>query len=218
MFNNITERESTDFSFNGFYRGEVVDVDDPLEAGRVRIRVFSVFDEMQPEFLPWATYADPFMGGYGDNGSLIVPELGSHVWLFFENGDHRHPVYFAGAPAIDNNTPDAPSESRTEGEYPHNKVIKSRSGITIEIDDTDGAVRFKVSHPSGTNHEIDNDGNINLTVSSDGSISIDGEFSLNIGGDANITIGGNAEVSVAGNTDVNSGGQVRITGTQINLN
>lgn len=99
--------------YNGFYRGIVVDNNDPLKSGRVRIRIYPMFKDIDNiETLPWAIYADPSMGGIADTGSINVPKLNSHVFCFFENGDFRYPVYFSAAPAIENDIPDSPTLSR----------------------------------------------------------------------------------------------------------
>ena len=194
MFNHINDRETPNFKFDGFYRGKVVDNNDPKQAGRIKIEVFGVFDGLNADHLPWAVMADPLMGGLGDNGSIFVPNMDSHVFLFFEGGDHRHPVYFAGAPAIQDGEPDAPSESREEGEYPNNKVFKTKAGITIEMDDSENSVRFKVKHPSGTNFEVDNDGDYTIEISGDGTFTINGQYSLDASGEVSIKSG--AQVSV----------------------
>lgn len=144
----------------GNYRGEVVRNTDPKEAGRIKVNVFGVYDGLPTDVLPWATYADPNMGGISEVGSVIVPEEGAHVWVFFEGGDHHFPVYWAGAPAIKDGTPDLPEESRREeSQYPMNKVTKTKSGILVERDDTPDKVRFRIYHPSGNDYLIDNDGN-----------------------------------------------------------
>ncbi|MFW6377495.1 MAG: hypothetical protein ACOCZ5_02500 [bacterium] len=39
-----------------------------------------------------------FEGGVSGFGSWSVPLQGSHVFLFFENGNHLQPRYFASAP------------------------------------------------------------------------------------------------------------------------
>lgn len=154
--------------FYGNHRGEVVRNDDPMENGRVQVRIFGVFDEIEDDDLPWAQYADPMMGGETDVGGVLVPEVGAHVWTFFEGGDWHFPVYWAGAPAMNGrNNPDLPTESRENGQYPHNKVFKTKNGIVIELDDTEGAVKIRVHHPSGTMREIDAEGNVNEEVSGD---------------------------------------------------
>ena len=191
----------------GNLRGEVVRNDDPLKAGRVKVNVFGVYDDIPEDSIPWAIYADPAMGGINNVGSAIIPEVGAHVWCFFEGGDHHYPVYWAGAPAMKDGVPDIPEESATG--YPANKVRKTKSGILMEMDDSDNNVRLRFYHPSDTEWLIDNDGN-----------QID-----NVTGDRTSTIGGNSTTSATevtinsnGSVTIAAGGNVDITGAMINLN
>lgn len=114
MYNQIVDRESSSDKFNGFYRGVVIDVNDPKQSGRIRIKVFPMFDGVADNTLPWAIAADSTFGGSANVGSAAVPIVGSHVFCFFENGDFRFPVYFASAPAIQNDIPDIPTLSRED--------------------------------------------------------------------------------------------------------
>lgn len=59
----------------------------------------------------------------------------------------------------DGNTWDEPA-SYYAAEYPYNKVFATSSGITIEIDDTDGEERIHIWHPSNSYIEINKDGNV----------------------------------------------------------
>jgi hypothetical protein len=102
------------------YRGIVEDIDDPEKAGRVRIRVFGVHSDniayVQTKHLPWAVPATSIGltgGGLRNIGSYKVPEIGSHVYIFFEAGDHNFPVYFAAAPAIE----DVEDYHEKDGQY-----------------------------------------------------------------------------------------------------
>ena len=99
-------------SFYGFYRGIVVDNKDPNKNGAVRLRVMPMFEGVRDNTLPWAIMADSSMGGYANAGGINVPEIGSHLFCFFENGDFRFPVYFAGAPSLDKGVPDTPELAR----------------------------------------------------------------------------------------------------------
>jgi len=89
------------------YRGVVEDVDDPEKAGRIRIRVMGIHSDnpkyVETKHLPWAIPATDLTqgGGLRNIGSYKIPDIGSHVFVFFEAGDHNFPVYFAGAPAIE---------------------------------------------------------------------------------------------------------------------
>ena len=193
----------------GNYRGEVVRNDDPLKAGRVKVNVFGVFDDIPVDDVPWAIYADPAMGGLDNIGSLVVPEVGSHVWCFFEGGDHHYPVYWAGAPAMKDGVPDVPEESRTTGDYPSNKVRKTKSGILMEMDDTDGAVRLRFYHPSNTEWLIDDGGNQITNITGNETSDVGGDYTKNA---STVTINSSGDVEIV------SGGNVNITGTTINLN
>ena len=146
MFNQKHEREKFDYRFNGMYRGIVVDTS--KGNGLVRVRVHSVYDGIDDEALPWAQYADPFFMTAPDSGSQITPDEGDRVWVFFEEGDHMHPVYFAGAPSAK----DLPEEAS-----PTNRVIKTKKGNMIEIDDTDDEERIKITNSTGSYVEMNND-------------------------------------------------------------
>ena len=114
MFNRVFDLEKHTDRFDGFYRGVVIDVADPKESGRIRIKVYPMFESVADDVLPWAIPADSTFGGSANVGSINVPIVGSHVFCFFENGDFRFPVYFASAPAIQNDVPDVPTLSRKD--------------------------------------------------------------------------------------------------------
>lgn len=50
--------------------------------------------------------------------------------------------------------------SYNDGEYPHNRVFKTPGGLCIEIDDTPGAERLHIWHPSGTYWELGKSGQL----------------------------------------------------------
>jgi hypothetical protein len=84
-------------NFMGNYRGKVLD--NTGDKGRCKIYVPSLHSsefENIPTKLPWAEPAMPLFGGTTDNqGMCSWPEVGATVWVFFEGGDLRDPVYFA---------------------------------------------------------------------------------------------------------------------------
>ena len=180
---NHSEKKTTDDKFYGNYRSVVVDnvhKDDqgnPIKSGKVKVRVFGVHDDLPDEVLPWAEYSDPFMGGLEDVGGFIVPNVGSKVWVFFEGGDHDFPVYFAGAPA----KPHMPVEKDVE-DYPNNKVIKTKAGFVIGIDDSEGDTRLRVYQPSGNEKVSDHEGNVNETIIGDVDRTIGGTLTVDIEG------------------------------------
>jgi hypothetical protein len=105
----------------GIYRGVVEENDDSTEwkndsrwekggTGRVRVRVWGIHTKnklkgekegIPVNELPWAEPAYPIIeGSISGVGIWSVPVQGTHVFLFFENGDHMQPRYFACAPGI----------------------------------------------------------------------------------------------------------------------
>lgn len=157
--------------YSGMYRGEVVDNIDPDQAGRVRVRVFGIFkDEILDADLPWAVPAMPIFTGSGSGyGNFAVPEIGTHVFVFFESGDVYQPTYFAEAP---NKVHGLPSERTTN--YPNRRIQKTKSGIVIMIDDKDNVV--KIIHPTGKYFEINENGNVFVSAEK---LEVDGQVQTN---------------------------------------
>jgi hypothetical protein len=77
--------------FYGVYRGKVVDNNDPLKMGRVKV----IVDIISPK--PLEEWAIPigFWAGRG-HGEFYVPEKDEIVYVMFEKGDPRYPLYIGG--------------------------------------------------------------------------------------------------------------------------
>lgn len=226
MFNPNDDAMMTPYVFHGNYRGRVVNVDDPYGAGRIKVRVYGVYDGVTDEQLPWAIFADPFMGGQEGFGGYFVPDVGNDVWVFFEEGNHMLPVYFAGAPA----RPHGPDERGT----PPNRVLRTRAGHLIELDDSDGNNRIHIHHSSGTEVTIDDEGNIdelcvgNIKRVVKGNIeeTVEGNVTINVTGnvtesfDSNFTtsISGNKSETTSGSAEYKSSGVMDIQGSRVNIN
>lgn len=131
--------------FTGNFRGKVVSNADPSSLGRIKVEIFGVFDDIASANIPWAVPAFPLSSGAGVGyGSFAVPEVGSYVWCFFENGDVYQPVYFAEAA---DGVHGLPSERTTN--YPSRKIIKTKCGTVIYVDDSTGDVIIDATGGSG---------------------------------------------------------------------
>lgn len=198
MYNHDLDRKTLDMKFNGFYRGTVVDVADPLTSGRVKVNVFSVYDEIPKSVIPWAEYADPMM-----TQGFFIPDVGDLVWVFFDNGDHMKPVYFAGAASATFGH----SEKNT-GSYPKNRVFKVAGGHKIEVNDS-GTGYINIQHNSGTKLKLNGDGSVDLTCT--------GDYRVSVGGNMSTTVQGSASLSAASISDTASGAIV-LNGSTISMN
>jgi hypothetical protein len=137
--------------FNGIYRGLVVDNNDPQKLGRIKVKIFPMFYNLDSKLLPWAVPAFPLFSGAGsDSGSFCVPNVDSYVFVFFECFHYDQPVYFAEAQTAQKGIP-----VEIQVNYPNRKVYKSGAGITVYIDDTSKEVRVFV--PTGGKVVIESD-------------------------------------------------------------
>ncbi len=73
---------------NRTYVGIVEDNYDPERLGRVKVRVFDVFDNLQIEDIPFATAWKDLNGN-----QFIIPDIGKVVMVVFDQGNLRSPEY-----------------------------------------------------------------------------------------------------------------------------
>lgn len=101
-------------------------------------------------------------------------------------------------------------ETKFAAKYPENYVYTTDNGIVIEIDDTKGAERVHIYHPSGTFHEIHPDGTLVTKgkndsfeiVLKDKNLSVGGSININAGDNCTLKVGSNCEIDVGGNTNI----------------
>jgi len=129
--------------FYGVYPAVVVDVVDPDGQGRVRVRLPWSPDPAGQSYEAWARLAT-MMAGAG-RGSWFVPDTGDEVLVAFEGGEPRRP-YVVGALW---NGKDAPPESMDGAGRNLKKVLRSRNGVQVTLDDTDGRERLVLETPGG---------------------------------------------------------------------
>ena len=133
MKNDLDSIRPMDEKLHGIYRGIVEERDDPEKMGRCRVRIYGIHTPLKEkteiegiptEELPWA---EPVMGLFEGSisgfGAWSVPLQGSHVMIFFENGNILQPKYFATVPGIPTESPDADEGFNDPNEeYPVDEV------------------------------------------------------------------------------------------------
>ena len=132
--------------FFGKYEGQVTDVDDPLEIGRLRAKVPEVFG--QTVETGWALPCAPFGGGK-DRGMLFLPDVGDTVWIEFAAGDISRPIWagtFWGAPESAGQQDDLGTATGSEAPTSEGKkagpglsILRTSAGHRIVMDD-DGEI------------------------------------------------------------------------------
>lgn len=185
----------------GVVVGLVTNNKDPDGMGRIKVK-FPWLSEEEDSW--WARIAVPMAGP--SRGTYFLPEVNDEVLVAFEHGDVRFP-YVLGSLW---NGKDAPPTTNSDG---HNniRIIKSRSGHIIRMDDSDGNEKIEIVDKQGTN---------SITIkSSDSSITIscNGKMQLTANG---IEISSQADIKIQAATsmDINAGAPLNIKGAVVNIN
>jgi uncharacterized protein involved in type VI secretion and phage assembly len=166
----------------GVYPALVSDSADPDGQGRVKVTLPWSPDTGGDRYEAWARLATMMAGG--NRGSWFVPDVGDEVLLAFEGGDPRRP-YVVGALW---NGSDAPPEAMDGAGRNNLKVLRSRNGVKVTLDDSDGQESCIVETPGGQRitlkdgpgsvEVIDSNGNLLKLEASGITISTSGAFNL----------------------------------------
>lgn len=160
--------------YTGIYRAYVASNEDPLELGRIRIRVpflhgiEGTMSYILDRCLPFATPCFP--SASADSGMFLVPEVGSTVLVMFEDGDKEKPVYLGqcygkaddetvksyGYPNSDiyvnseglkekrASVDEVPLNAYKNGKINRHILYKSSKGQSIEINENDEQESFNI--------------------------------------------------------------------------
>jgi uncharacterized protein involved in type VI secretion and phage assembly len=152
----------------GVYPAIVVDVRDPDGQGRVKVTLPWAPDTAGSRYEVWARLAT-LMGGSG-RGSWFVPDVNDEVLIAFEGGDTRRPYVIGGLW----NGRDAPPQSMDAGGRNDKKVLRSRNGVKVTLDDTDAQETFVAETPGGQRITLkDGAGMVEIVDSNGNSVKLD---------------------------------------------
>ncbi|MEV6041169.1 phage baseplate assembly protein V [Nonomuraea sp. NPDC052116] len=185
--------------YYGVYPAVVVDVVDPDGQGRVQVRLPWSPDAGGSAYEAWARLATPMAGD--DRGVWFVPDVDDEVLLGFEGGDPRRP-YVLGA--MWNGKDRAPRSMDGAGRNDV-KVIRSRNGVQITLDDARGSERLIIETPGGQRVTLqDGPGSVRVEDANGNSVTLDSS-GITLTAASKITVNA-AQVEVsAGTVTVNAG-------------
>ncbi len=193
-------------TFYGVYAAVVTDLADPDGQGRVRVRLPWSPDAGGSGYEAWARLATLMAGA--DRGSWFIPDVDDEVLVAFEAGDPRRP-YVVGALW---NGSDSPPETMDGAGNNDKKVLKSRAGVTVTLDDTSGAESLSLETPGGQKVVLeDGAGSIEMSDANGNSIKLEA---------AGITINAAAELKITAGAKVSiqAGAPVEIVTPQLTAN
>lgn len=181
----------------GVVVGVVSDNQDPQDLGRVKAKLPWLAADAETH---WARIAVPMAGN--DRGLFYLPEVGDEVLIAFEHGDVRFP-YVLGALW---NGKDAPP-----GKGNDKRVIKSRSGMTITLDDTAGGEQIVIADKDGNDQVVIDAANKKISLQSSGDLDIEASSGT-------ITINAKTlKLGASGQGELKTQGQLDIGGSTVNI-
>jgi len=195
------KQEANDHKMYGVVTALVTNNKDPDKKGRLKVKYLwrGGADTLESK---WARMITP-MAGNG-RGIHFLPEVDDEVLVAFEHGDVNYP-YIVGALW---NGKDKVIEENADGKN-NIKMIKSRSGHTITLDDTEGKEKVIIEDKSGkrnitfdvkkkeidiTNDEADG----KIIIKAKGDVQVSSDKKIDIKAKSGITLKSDGDVSIEG--------------------
>jgi phage protein D/phage baseplate assembly protein gpV len=176
----------------------VTNLNDPENLGRVKVKYAWLGDNIESD---WVRMVAP-MGG-GGRGFFYLPEVNDEVLVAFEHGDPHRP-YVVGILWNNQDKPPVPNSTAVGGGRVNQRVLKSRSGHVITLDDTQGQEQIIVRDKTGNNELVI------ASATNDMTIKVDGNFTVEAKG--KITLKSIQDLSLEATT-----GNSSVKGMQLNL-
>jgi uncharacterized protein involved in type VI secretion and phage assembly len=185
--------------FYGLYPALVSDIKDPDNGGRVKVKLPWAPAGDGGSYEVWARLATMMAGA--NRGTWFIPDVNDEVLVGFEGGDPRRPYVLGGLW----NGSDSPPESMDGGGQNAKKVICSRNGVKVTLDDTDGQESLICETPGGQKVTLkDGPGSIEIADSNGNSVKLESS-GVTVTASAKVTINASTVEISAGAVTVNAG-------------
>jgi uncharacterized protein involved in type VI secretion and phage assembly len=183
----------------GVYPALVSDIADPDGQGRVRITLPWSPDTGSQRYEVWARLAVLMAGN--NRGTWFIPDVGDEVLVAFEGGDPARP-YVVGA--LWNGQDAGPANMDGAGRN-NLKVLRSRNGVKVTLDDQDGQEKMILETPGGQKLTLkDGPGTVELVDSNGNSIKMESS-GITINASAQLTLNASTVTISAGSITANAG-------------
>ena len=150
---------------SGVYPAIVVDNVDPANSGRVKVRLPQVLGAGEGGHEAWARIATLMAGA--NRGTWFIPDVGDEVVVAFEQGNLNRPYVLGGLW----NGANPPPATMVVGN--NKKLVRSRNGVQITLDDQGGRESIVIETPGGQKLTLeDGPGAVVLTDSNGNSVEL----------------------------------------------
>ncbi|MEK7729842.1 MAG: phage baseplate assembly protein V [candidate division KSB1 bacterium] len=194
----------------GVVIAKVTNNEDPEKSHRVKVEFPWLSQQSESH---WARIATSMAGN--DRGAYFLPEVGDEVLVAFEHGDIHFPFVLGGLW----NGVDKPPETNSDGKN-NRRMIKSRSGHKIILDDKDGSEKIEIIDKSEKNLiTIDTKANT-ITLTSDKDIVLKaskGKISLEAK-EINLKSQAATKIEAGAGMDVKASANLVLKGAMVQIN
>ena len=205
----------------GLVIGLVTNAKDPEGQGRVKVKFPWLSEQDESD---WARVAYP--GAGSQRGIQFTPEVNDEVLVGFELGDVNCPYVLGGLWNGQDAPPTKSDQLVNPGGQVEKRLIRSRSGHIITLDDAEGGGGVTIEDKNGNKVALDSEQNTltievkgNASIKAQGNLSLEAEGNLSLKSNINVSVQAQAELQAkAAMVEVNGSGMTTIKGGVINLN
>jgi uncharacterized protein involved in type VI secretion and phage assembly len=204
------QQETNTHRIHGAVVGVVTNNQDPDKLGRVKVKFPWLSDADESA---WARITSPMAGG--DRGIFCLPEVDDEVLVLFEQGDVRFP-YVVGSLW---NGKDLPPSDNADGKN-NLRMIKSRSGHMIRLNDEDGKEMIEIIDKTEKNSITIDTSKNTITITTDKDITLsasNGTIKLDAQ-KIELKSSASTKIEASAGMDIKASGTMNVKGATINLN
>lgn len=179
---------------NGVVPAIVTNLNDPDESGKIKVKYPWMPDKDGTEIeSDWVRVASTSAGP--NRGIFWLPEVNDEVLVAFEHGDPQSP-YIIGTLWNKKDMPPSPTGQAVENGKVVQRIIQSRSGHMIVINDSDSAAQIVIRDKTKANEIVIDSQNNNINVKAQKNISIEAGGDITLKATGKIVLKSTAETSV----------------------
>ncbi|MEW5958664.1 MAG: VgrG-related protein [Chloroflexota bacterium] len=155
--------------------GLVTNLNDPDNLGRVKVKYPWLGDDIESD---WVKIAAP--GAGAQRGLYYLPEVNDEVLVAFEHGDVHRP-YIVGGLWNNQDKPPKPNNQATQQGTVNERIIQSRSGHLLILDDTSGQEKIVIRDKTNQNELVIDSAANSMTIKVNGDFTVEarGKITLN---------------------------------------
>ncbi len=185
----------------GVVIAQVTNLNDPDNWGRVKVKYPWLDDAVESDWIRIAA-----IGAGAERGMFYLPEINDEVLVAFEHGDPHYP-FIVGGLWNGKDKPPLPNNEASSGGKVNQRIIKSRSGHVIILDDTDNSEKIIIQDKTGKNEIVIDTAKNTMDINLEKDINLTGK------GNITLTATGNIELKATGDVKID-GANVKVTGKQ----